>query len=71
MMPEEIQPGWSVVDSKGEEVGTVVRAQGREFLIRMGHREVSVPNSACSYIEEHRVELNMSRKELEQHAAQR
>ena len=64
-MAEEIQPGWRVVDSFGEEIGTVVSATGPGFRVKLyGGGEVEVPNDACSLIETGRVELSKSKKEL-------
>ena len=67
-MVEMIQPGWSVVDSNGEEVGTVVRLDENGIHVRkpgiLGG-ELVVPKSACAYAEEGRVELSATRKDLE------
>jgi hypothetical protein len=67
VMPEEIQPGWLVVDSFGEEIGTVLSAGGANIKVKKygGSGEFEVPNSACATIETGRVELNMTKKEIE------
>jgi hypothetical protein len=66
VMAEEIQPGWQVVDSFGEEIGTVASAAGPGFRVKLyGGGEVDVPNDACSLIETGRVELSKSKKELQ------
>lgn len=64
VMVEEIQPGWKVFDRNGEEVGTVIAANGPALKVKSGGREIEVPNSACSYVETGRVELNVTKKEL-------
>ncbi len=65
VMVEEIQPGWSVWDRDGNEVGTVVAASGPSLRVkRTGGGEVDVPNSAVASIETGRVELSMTRQEL-------
>ena len=66
VMAEEIQPGWQVVDSFGEEIGTVSDATGPNFRVKLyGDGEIEVPNEACSLIETGRVELARSKKELQ------
>ena len=66
VMAEEIQPGWQVVDSFGEEIGTVSDATGPNFRVKLyGNGEIEVPNEACSLIETGRVELARSKKELQ------
>lgn len=66
VMVEEIQPGWVVIDSFGEEIGTVVKAGGSSLVVkRYGGGELEVPSSACASIETGRVELSMSKKDLE------
>ena len=66
VMAEEIQPGWQVVDSFGEEIGTVSDATGPNFRVKLyGAGEIEVPNEACATIETGRVELSKSKKELQ------
>lgn len=64
VMVEEIQPGWQVWDKNGEEVGTVIAAAGPMLRIKVGGREVEVPNSSVVSVETGRVELNMTKQEL-------
>jgi hypothetical protein len=66
VMVEEIQPGWSVWDKDGNEVGTVVAATGPSLRVkRNGGGEVDVPNSAVASVETGRVELSMTKQELD------
>ncbi len=66
VMVEEIQPGWRVWDKDGKEVGTVIAAAGPSLRIkRDGGGDVDVPNSAVASIETGRVELSMSKQELD------
>ena len=64
---EMIQPGWTVVDSQGADVGTVIDATGPELRVKkaglMGG-EVSVPRDAVIEVETGRVELNRSKSDL-------
>lgn len=58
VMPEEVQPGWQVVDSFGEEIGTVLAVNGPQMRVKLyGGGETDVPNSWCALIETGRVEL--------------
>lgn len=68
MMDDEmIQPGWTVVDSRGEEIGTVSNAEGSEIIVKksgfMGG-EVHVPRDAVTEVETGRVEINRPKSEL-------
>lgn len=66
VMLEEIQPGWQVWDKDGNEVGTVVAASGPTLRVkRDGGGDVDVPNSAVAFIETGRVELSMSKQDLD------
>lgn len=65
VMVEEVQPGWNVWDRDGNEVGTVIAANGPTLKVKTGGREIVVPNSAVGYVETGRVELNMTKQELE------
>jgi hypothetical protein len=64
VMVEEIQPGWTVWDRDGNEVGVVVAASGPSLKVKVGGKEVDVPNTSVSYIETGRVELNVSKNDL-------
>ena len=65
---EMIQPGWKVIGSDGEEIGTVIGAAGDSLTVKrngMMGGEYSVPRSSVTEVETGRVEIGMSRKELE------
>ena len=64
VMVEEVQPGWHVFDSKGDEIGVVVSAVGPSLKVKAAGREMDIPNSAVSFVETGRVELNVTRQEL-------
>ncbi len=64
----DIQPGWSVCASDGEELGTVSRVEGSTIHIKKGGLlggDLQAPVSAVSEVETGRVELSMSKQELE------
>ena len=64
----DVQPGWTVYASDGEELGTVTRVEGNTIHVKKGGLlggEITVPVSAVSEIETHRVELSMTKKELQ------
>ena len=66
-MGTDIQPGWTVCASDGEELGTVSRVEGNTIHIKKGGLlggELTAPVSAVSEIEERRVELSMTKQEL-------
>jgi hypothetical protein len=70
VMPEEVQPGWQVVDSFGEEIGTVLAVNGPQMRVKLyGGGETDVPNSWCALIETGRVELSKTKKEMQSEAA--
>ena len=62
-----IQPGWTVVDANGEEIGTVVSAEGADITVKksglMGG-EVHVPRDAVAEVETGRVEINRAKGDL-------
>jgi len=65
VMAEEIQPGWQVVDSFGEEIGKVVSATGPGMRVKLyGNGEIDIGNEDCALIETGRVELSKSKKDL-------
>jgi len=65
-MAEEIQPGWQVVDSFGEEIGKVVSAGGPNLRVKLyGDGEIDVRNEDCATIETGRVELSRSKKDIQ------
>jgi len=64
---ETIQPGWTVVDANGDEIGTVVDAAGTELLIKKNGflgGEIHVPTDAVAEIETGRVEINRAKNDL-------
>ena len=64
---DTVQPGWTVVDANGEELGTVIAAEGGELRIKKGGLlggELTVPRSAISEVETGRVELNRTKNDL-------
>jgi hypothetical protein len=66
----EIQPGWTVYDSNGDEVGKVTNAEGRTIVVArpglLGEKHLYVPGNVVSAIETGRVDLSTTRKEIEQ-----
>ena len=64
---EMIQPGWTVVDSSGEEIGTVSNAEGAEIVVKKSGLlggEVHGPRTAVIEVETGRVEINKAKNEL-------
>jgi len=64
---ETIQPGWTVVDANGDEIGTVVDAEGTELRIKKNGflgGEIHVPTDAVAEIETGRVEINRAKNDL-------
>ena len=64
---EMIQPGWTVVDVTGEEIGTVSNAEGSELVVKKAGflgGEVHVPRDAIVEVETGRVEINRAKNEL-------
>ena len=69
MMVEEIQPGWMVYDNQGEEVGRVVSAAGPMVIAKGNNgKDFEVPNGAIANVETGRVELNMSKRDIQNRA---
>jgi hypothetical protein len=65
-MVEEIQPGWRVADSFGEEIGTVLALNGQNVRVKLyGGGELEVSGSDCADIETGRVELSKTKKDLQ------
>ena len=65
---DEIQPGWKVVDANGEDVGTVIEAEGPELTVKKGGLfggQVHVPIDAVAEIETGRVEIDRAKSDLE------
>jgi hypothetical protein len=64
---EEIQPGWHVVDANGEDIGTVVEAEGSDITIKKSGflgGQVHVPRDAVAEVETGRVEINRAKADL-------
>ncbi len=70
---EMIQPGWAVFASDGEEVGRVVRLEGRTLVIKqgglLGSKEFHVPRTSVADVETGRVELSINKSGLQEHKA--
>jgi hypothetical protein len=65
---ESIQPGWSVWASDGEELGAIIRVEPDKLVVKKGGliaRELNVPREAVTEVETGRVELGMTRSEIE------
>ena len=64
---ETIQPGWLVVDANGDEIGTVVDAEGTDLRVKKSGflgGEIHVPTDAVAEIETGRVEINLAKGDL-------
>ena len=62
-----IQPGWTVVDAKGEEIGKVASAEGADIVVKKSGLlggEIHVPRDAVIEVETGRVELSRAKSEL-------
>jgi uncharacterized protein DUF2171 len=64
---DEIQPGWTVVDASGEELGNVVGVEHDVIRIKKGGLmggEAFAPRDSVAEIETGRVELSLTKNEL-------
>ena len=64
---ETIQPGWTVVDANGEDIGTVIEAEGAEITVKKSGLlggQVNVPTDAVTEVETGRVEINRAKGDL-------
>ena len=64
---ETIQPGWTVVDANGEDIGTVIEAEGTEITVKKSGLlggQVHVPTDAVTEVETGRVEINRAKGDL-------
>jgi hypothetical protein len=64
---ETIQPGWRVVDANGDDIGTVLEADGTDLRVKKSGflgGEIHVPTDAVAEVETGRVELNRAKGEL-------
>jgi hypothetical protein len=67
-MADMIQPGWEVIDSEGESLGTITRLEGDEVVVKKGGLlggEYRFQRSSIEEAETGRVQLSMSRQQLE------
>jgi hypothetical protein len=67
LLPEEIQPGWRVIDVNGEELGTVISVDSETISIqRLGLMGGvwHAPTAAVREIETGRIELSLRKDEL-------
>jgi hypothetical protein len=65
---QSIQSGWTVVDGDGKELGTVIGTEGPMIQVKKNGLlggTLSVPRDAVTELETGRVELSMTRDELE------
>jgi hypothetical protein len=64
---ETIQPGWQVVDANGEDLGTVIQAEGTEITVKktgLLGGQINVPTDAVTEVETGRVEINRAKGDL-------
>jgi len=64
---ETIQPGWTVVDANGEDIGTVIEAEGAEITVKKSGLlggQINVPTEAVTEVETGRVEINRAKGDL-------
>ncbi len=64
---ETIQPGWLVVDANGDDIGTVVEADGAEITVKKSGilgGQVHIPRDTVAEIETGRVEINRAKADL-------
>ena len=64
---EMIQPGWNVVDANGDEIGTVVEAEGSEITVKKSGflgGQVHIPRDAVTEVETGRVEIDRAKSDL-------
>jgi len=66
---EMIQPGWTVFAADGQELGVVVSVEHGTLTIKkrglLGMKEFHVPSKAVTDVETGRVELSMTKQEVE------
>ena len=65
---EEVNPGFTVIDSQGNEIGSVTQATARYVLVRGGgllKHDTYIPPSAIENVEERSVYLNCTQADLE------
>ena len=65
---DEVNPGFTVYDSHGKEIGSVTQATSRFVLVRGGgilRHDTYIPPSAIENVEERSVYLNCTQGDLE------
>jgi hypothetical protein len=66
---ELIQPGWKVYGSDGNELGIVASIDEHTLVVRksglLGDKNFIMPRDTVADVEEHRVELNLSKHEVD------
>jgi hypothetical protein len=69
MQIEMIQPGWKVVGNDGNDVGSVATIDEHTLVVKkrglLGDKEVHLPRHTVGDVEEGRVELNVSKHDVE------
>ena len=64
---DSIQPGWRVVDANGDDIGTVVEADGPDITVKKSGffgGELHVPRDTIAEVETGRVEINRPKTDL-------
>jgi hypothetical protein len=64
---EAIQPGWLVVDANGDDIGTVIEAEGAEITVKKSGLlggQVHIPRDAVAEVETGRVEIDRTKSDL-------
>jgi hypothetical protein len=67
-MDTPVQSGWTVVAADGKELGTVIGTEGNAIQVKKGGLlggTLTVPRDAVVEVETGRVELSMTKDELE------
>jgi hypothetical protein len=67
----EVQVGWTVWSSDGENLGTIVSIDPQVISIKEGGLlggKLDVPRSAVEEVETGRVELSMTKQEVKSHS---
>jgi hypothetical protein len=66
---EMVQPGWQVYGSDGVEIGIVASIDEHSIVVRkpgfLGDKDFHMPRDTVADVEEHRVELNISKHDVD------
>jgi hypothetical protein len=65
---DEIQPGWTVFSSDGQELGPVTSVDATSIHVKKGgflSRDLAIPRSSVTDVETGRVEISMTKHEAE------